>query len=160
MQCEICGTAKGDFTQSIIEGAILNVCNNCSKFGAVIQKHSIEEPVKKIEASQGFRYHEPNENIVENYATLIKEAREKKKINQEELANAIAEKSSIVYKIESGTLTPEIKMCKKLEQFLGIKLINVESPAIIKEGKKDLDFKNKKLTIGDVIRLKFDVNKK
>ena len=163
MQCEICGAGKGEFSQAIIEGSILLVCNNCSKFGAVIEQHqTTQDDEKKPDAGKGFHYSEPAENIVDNFSSIIKVAREKKKLTQEELANAVAEKESVIHKIESGNLTPSIKTSKKLEQYLGVKLIIQEKKQQITYQQKEskLDLKSQKVTIGDLLKLKFNADKK
>ena len=165
MQCEICGATKGEFHQAIIEGSILQVCTRCSKFGAIIEEHPKidEEEPKKADAGnagKGFHYTEPAENIVDNFQSIVKAAREKKHLTQEQLANAVAEKESVIHKIEAGTLTPPIKTCKKLEQYLGIKLIVQEKKQQIKYQEPKLDFKSQKTTIGDLITFKFNADKK
>ena len=162
MQCDICGREKGNFVNAIIEGSLLNVCETCSKFGAVIEKHEESDDDKpEINASQGFHYTEPAENIVEDFSRIIREARERKKLTHEELSMAIAEKESVVQKIESGSLIPSLKASKKLEQYLGIKLIQKE-PIKRHESKEKpvVDFKDKSITIGDLMGVKLDKFKK
>lgn len=160
MQCELCGTNKGGFSQAIIEGSLLEVCHRCARFGAVIEKHADDEPEQPRQAYQSYHYSEPAEHIAPDYPSKIKQAREKKKLSQEELANAVAEKISIIQKIESGSLTPPVKLCKKLEQFLQVKLILQQPMQHPKEEKKQLDLRNQKLTIGDLLSFKFHAHKK
>jgi len=162
MQCELCGTNKGEFSKAIIEGSILEVCHRCSRFGAVIEQHAEEQPEPQSQprqAYQSYHYSESAEHIDTASISRIKQAREKKHLTQEELANAIAEKLSVIQKIESGSLTPPVKLCKKLEQFLQVKLILAQPPQT-KEEKKQLDLRNQKLTIGDLLSLKFHAHKK
>lgn len=165
MQCELCGSSKGEFSQAIIEGSLLEVCPRCSKFGAVIQKHPEhpEQPGQPTEQHrqtyQSYHYSEPAEHIAADYASKIKLAREKKKITQEDLANAVAEKLSIIQKVESSTFTPPVKLCKKLEQYLQIKLVLAQLPPPPPQEKK-LDLKDHKLTIGDLLGFKFHAHKK
>ena len=166
MQCDICGKEKGNFVNAIIEGSLMTVCESCSKFGAVIEKHeekNDDNPKAKADAGKGFTYSDPAENIIQDFSKVIKEAREKKKMNHEELASSIAEKESVIQKIESGSLTPSVKTAKKLEQYLNIKLIQKEQQLRKPEQKQENqspDFKNKTLTIGDLMGVKLDKFKK
>jgi len=84
-----------------------------------------------------------------NYPSLIKREREKKGMKISELASAIKEKSSVISRLERGTLSPSFTLAGKLENFFDIKLI-LEY--------KDEDFspgggEGKSLTIGDVVDL-------
>lgn len=160
MQCELCGSSKGEFSQAIIEGSLLEVCPRCAKFGAVIQKHpEQDQPSHQQQAWQSYHYSEPAEHIAADYASKIKLAREKKKITQEELANAVAEKLSVLQGVESSSLIPPVKLCKKLEQYLQIKLVLAQLPPPPPQEKK-LDLKDHKLTIGDLLGFKFHAHKK
>ncbi|MBC7114208.1 MAG: TIGR00270 family protein, partial [Archaeoglobi archaeon] len=88
----------------------------------------------------------PVEDIIPNYSEVIREARERLGLSQEELARKIKEKVSLIRKIERGELTPEEKVARKLEKELGIKLMErIESPKI---EKKELP---STLTLGDVV---------
>ncbi len=145
--CEICGKRFDNLEKAIVEGVLINVCHDCSKFGKVI---TIKKPLIEPERIISVQRKEETEDIVDNYAELIKQAREKKGLKQEELAMNIAEKESIIHKIETGSLKPSFKLARKLEQFLGIKLIELQ------EEKKDLslNLKDNGLTIGDLLRIK------
>ncbi len=142
MQCEICGKDT-NLVKAIIEGIELNVCSNCAKFGSVIKiaPKFVPKP-KKVVVEQ------PEEGIVEDYGKLIKNAREKLGLKQEELALKLNEKHTLVHKWECNELKPTIESAKKLEKFLGIKLMQVY---------KKIDFEKPKtsegLTIGDIIKI-------
>src|SRR3989338_4977363 len=58
----------------------------------------------------------------QDYSQLIKEAREKLGLRQDEFGIQISEKVSIVHKIESGHMTPSIQLAKKLQKLLGLRL--------------------------------------
>ena len=85
--------------------------------------------------------------ISRDYARIVKEAREKLGLEQHQLAERIAERESVIHRIESGLLEPPIKLAKKLEISLKIKLIEL----YVEEQKGNVDFRNKALTIGDLI---------
>nr|MBA4404734.1 TIGR00270 family protein [Nanoarchaeum sp.] len=142
--CEICGKVSEVF-DAIVEGAMVKVCGRCSKHGNVVsvQKKAISTKIEK----DPFEYVDV---IVDNYAELIKEGREKKELNHEELAKAIAEKESTIAQVEAGNMKPNFKLAKKLAVFLNIELIeHVESS---KESYKSIDFKSSSLTIGDLLK--------
>lgn len=62
-------------------------------------------------------------DLIENYGEIIRKARMKMGISQEELAKQISEKLTIIKKIEQGTFKPSIELARKLEKFLKIKII-------------------------------------
>lgn len=149
MNCEICGK-NTELCGTMIENTKLNVCKDCSSFGNVIEKKE-EVAEEKINFVRRDAIQESNEIIVDEYAGLVKTAREKKNMTQEELGKAIAEKESIIHKIESGHMAPQMKTAKKLEQFLKIKLITKYEGNEI--GIK-LDFKDDTMTIGDIMKIR------
>ena len=145
--CEICGKKFENLTKAIVEGVMVEVCSECSKYGKVVSvRKPLIEPRRVISVKTQTVY----EDITEGYAYLVKNAREKKGLKQEELAKNIAEKESVIQKIESNSMKPTVQLAKKLEQFLGISLMEEI------EEKKDvnLNLKDSGLTIGDLIKLK------
>ena len=90
------------------------------------------------------------DGIVSDYSVKIRESREKLELTQKELGEKIAEKESIIHKIETGLMEPSLKLAKKLENFLKIKLIEIYGEDKIKK----IDFKSDKLTIGDLLDMK------
>ena len=133
-----------------IEGTELNVCKSCSSFGTVISEPKKVEPNKRKKKPVK---EEPEiiESVVENYPQLVKSKREKLGLKQEELAAKLAERTSLLQKIETGNFTPSLKMAAKLEKHLGIKLIEKIEDKPSQQTQKS---KGKKLTIGDIIKLK------
>lgn len=130
----------------------LNVCNDCSKHGKVLRRI---RPVQKVEKSNSSsREKEPKKEIVEKiiqgYGKIIKDAREGLKLKQEDFAKKINEKESFLQKIESSHHEPNIELAKKIEKFLGVKLVEEEKVEQVK-----IDHINSEaLTIGDIIKLK------
>ena len=127
MICDMCGS-EGKLYKAIIEGAQLNVCQECSKFGKVIGVIKQEAP-RKIKSKIGTidENKEPQTEtmqiIVSDYAEKIKKKRETLGLKQEEFAKKINEKESLVHNVESGRYEPSIELAKKIERFLKIKLI-------------------------------------
>lgn len=148
MPCEICGR-NVETKQAVVEGVMLDVCDDCSRFGNVVEiKKPVEKKEKKIIKEE---IEEDIEVLVDGYPEIIKKARERKGLTQEKLARALAEKESIIQSVESGKIPLSFKLAKKLEQFLGIKLMDsVKQP----HKKVNLNFKSENITIGDLVKLK------
>lgn len=144
VNCELCGNS-GNLVKAIIEGSLLNVCENCAKFGKAIIIKQASLPSKPIKQKTT----EIINIINPDYPKLIKESREKLGLKQEDLAKKIDEKLSVIHKLETGQLQPTILLAKKLEKTLNINLIEV-----YQETHEELNLKDKGLTIGDLIKLK------
>ena len=153
--CEMCGKDAPLF-KTEIEGTYLDVCKDCARFGRIVKQ--IEEPMPvrkdKIQSQRTRPIAVPRkeimESVVENYAELIKNAREKLGLQQNELAVKIAEKDSVLHNIETGRYEPNIALAKKLQRYLHVKL--VEETEITNE--KVAGSKTEELTLGDVIKIK------
>ena len=146
--CEIFGKKYDYLSRAIVEDVMMEVCENCGKFGKVVSsgKSLINLTEKKV-----IMKHKPiEESIAGNYHNIIKKAREDKGLKQEELAKSVAEKESIIHKIETGSLKPSIILAKKLEHFLNINLVELV------EEKKEISFnlKDSEMTIGDMLKTK------
>lgn len=141
MQCEMCGeTIRGTPKLVRVEGAELSVCSRCEKFGTVVQqvrRTDIRPPQKGVAARplpspaggaaqvrhkrDMFDFMEGE--IVDDYATRIRHAREGKGLSQKDLAMQMMEREQLIRKIENSELIPEDDVRKKLEKTLGIRLI-------------------------------------
>ena len=60
---------------------------------------------------------------MEDFNTIVRKARESRGWTREELGAKIYEKVSVINRIESGKMEPDIKLAKKLEKTLNITLI-------------------------------------
>jgi len=151
MQCDMCGSEERLYKTNI-EGTILNVCKNCSKFGKVIGQVKEEIPKEK-KHKEIEKIEEPEEEIIQlvvnDFAARVRKAREKLGLNQEDFAKKIKEKESIVHKLETGEFKPNLDLAKKLEKILRIKLIEE-----YKEEGKATKIKTDELTVGDLIKIK------
>lgn len=129
-----------------IEGTILEVCENCLKFGenlGEIQTSEVKAPVKiKSEIREETVF-------VDNYGELIVESRKKMNLTREEFAKKINERESLIKRIESEKMRPDDKLTEKIERFLGIKLKQLfESKHLEKKSIKG------ELTLGDIVEVK------
>src|SRR3989338_10548295 len=101
MNCELCGY-ESDLVVASIEGVKLKVCDKCSSFGKILE-NKIEN--KGFVKQRSFR-EEVAESVLNEYNDIIKNAREKRSLTQEQLANGLNERVSIIHKIEQGNLKP------------------------------------------------------
>ncbi len=130
MFCEVCGREiVGKPARSLVEGATLIVCKQCSSLGTQLPSfpsrtarpipmpshtHApIERLPKAIEDS----------DLVEEYSIIIKEAREKLGLSQQDLAFKAKEKLTMIQKIEIGKMLPTMRLTKELEHILRVKLL-------------------------------------
>jgi len=142
MTCDMCGKDTKLFRVKI-ENAIMSVCDGCSKFGEVLSEVKKAVEIKSVKKAEN----EVMELIKDNYGLIIKKAREKLGLKQEDLAKQIKEKTSVIHKLENELIEPSLKLAKKLERFLRIKLIEH-----YKEEKKKIDFgESGEMTIGDLL---------
>lgn len=144
MLCEICGETMAE-KKIFVEGTVLNVCEECSKFGSEIRK--MPQPVRKVLARE-----EEVESIVADFARLVRSSREKLGLTQGQLGKKVNEKESVMVRIENGKMQPPISTAKKLESFLGIKLVEKESSA--ETSKKETAGKEEGVTLGDIVKIK------
>ena len=80
-------------------------------------KKNHQEPVRPRTPSRTPQIREPSYEVSEDFNTIIRVAREKKGWSREELAKKIYEKVSVINRIESGKMVPDIKLARKLEKF-------------------------------------------
>jgi putative transcription factor len=130
MQCEICGSdIKGNAVRISTEGAELEVCSKCAQYGKPSDKRSPVSrklsPTEKVIVSYKPKrdaFDRLQEDIISDYANVIRKARESHGLTIEELASKLMEKATLIRKIEREELVPEDAMRKKLEAALSIKL--------------------------------------
>ena len=133
MECEICGkpVPENNPIRAKIEGSVMVVCKECSKLGT-IQKAPPkpkfrQQPKGKTQNNTRNRSYsrndEPSEELIEDFEIEIRKARESKNWSREDLGKKINERVSVITRIETGKMTPDIKLTKKLEKALNIKLL-------------------------------------
>ena len=171
----------------MVEKSVIVTCNGCSGYGEVVcdisheirkktpkkEKEATEKEQKKViekespanlldllgRDDRGWRRRTSHKELVDNYAVLIKNARESKKMKQKELARAINEPSSMIHRMESGHMKPSLDVAKKIQQKLGISLLELV------ETEEGSDIQNQdsgqgkmtpsgKITLGDMIVIK------
>ena len=161
--CEMCGYLGERMHRAIVEGSMLLLCDKCVQFGEVIPMRNVPKDLvnKRLEYYRTHRFASQDlplelndsEFLVKDYAFRIKHAREKLGKTQEEVALDLAERSSLLQKIESGHQEPPLKLAKKLEQYFKIQLLQkMEKDEEIDAS--DFQTPSAGFTIGDVIKFK------
>ena len=89
-------------------------------------------------------------SILPNFSELIKERREKLTLKQEDFAKKINEKVSLIHKMETGHYEPNMKLAKKIERFLRVKITGEDGEENETMGKSD----SGSFTLGDFITVK------
>mgnify|MGYP000215088744 CR=1 FL=1 len=169
VECEFCGQQiTGKTYRVTIEGVTLVVCQQCyiklvKKGGAKQQaiSYTTLKIMPRAPSSLGLkprnikirktprRTAEFEYDIVEDYASRIKKAREKLGWSTSILAQKIKEKETVIKRIESGKLKPTIELAKKLERILKITLLEpIVSEYITRLSPKE------NLTLGDIVVLR------
>ena len=148
VQCEMCGTETGSPEKDKNEGAELEVCDDCADFGTEVKTEETASTSTKYSTSSsgsasssgstssssggtsggggggGSRrdMFDEMDEVVQDYDERIRTAREADDLTQEELANQLNEKASLIRKLERGEVLPSDSMQRKLERALGIDL--------------------------------------
>ena len=165
MQCEICGAQiSGKPHHIIIDRAEMDVCDRCKSFGKEAEKRAPVTSTRRgvppstsntlgsipIKRARRDLFDKMKDQLVEDYADKIKNARESKHMTQEELAGKMLEKVNILRKVERGELVPEEELIKKLERALDVKLTEgiAEPESMGRKGE------SRALTLGDLINVK------
>ena len=139
--CEMCGAEHASLTKVKIEGAKLQLCEQCKTFGTEV--HEAPKPggsTSKYSTAQstptssspttGGQPSRPRRDmfdtmpeIATDYDDEIRSAREAAGLSQEELADRLNEKASLIRKLERGSMLPDDRVRKKLERTLDISLL-------------------------------------
>ena len=163
MQCEVCGQQIfGTPIKAVIEGANLCVCAKCAKLGSGYWKAKTlsKKSSKKIKEPQPTIFHSKrkprpivttNLEIVSDVGTRVRHAREEAGLSHEDLGRKTREKVSVLRKIESGKMVPDLALAEKLEHTLKITLrVPPEEPKVQSVSSS----KSRGTTLGDIIQLK------
>ncbi len=139
MLCEMCGKDVSTWNRVRIEGSLLLLCADCSRFGTVVAGSTAvgAAPVagapttaigerllrssRRMEERDLFR-ELPDLELAPDWAKRIRVAREKLAWTPEDLAKKLNEKKSIILKIESGAFHPPDAMIPKIEHLLKVRL--------------------------------------
>ena len=173
-QCEMCGADQASLTTTKVEGAELELCSSCTDFGTEVRQESTSSGGSKYSttsssgtsssssgssssgpSSSGGSSRRPRdmfddmEEVATDYDDRIRTAREAEGLSQEELANQLNEKASLIRKLERGDTLPTDEVQRKLERALDISLVEGEEV--------DAEWESNDagtMTLGDVVKRK------
>jgi putative transcription factor len=181
VQCEMCGTETSSPNRVKIEGAKLNVCDECTDFGTEIETGSSSSSSTKYSTSSsddnsstgagatntgasttssggggGGRGRKPDmfddiEELAQDYDDQIRQGRERAGLSQEDLAKNLNEKASLIRKLEQGEMLPTDETQEKLEAALEIDL---SAGGSTDDADWESDSSTGEYTLGDVVERK------
>jgi len=136
------------------------VCSKCAKLGSGYWEDKPQRRAKRImklqpklsihRKKQGPTVPEALE-LVSDFSLRIRRAREGLDLSHEDLGRKIGEKVSVLRKIESGKMAPDLMLAEKLEHALKIKLLVPPSePKVASVGLSQ----PREITLGELVRLK------
>ncbi len=149
--CELCGK-QASLVPTLIETVKMDVCTACTRFGQVLQQRQVAAVLQKKQEEQQRKRHreEPQLSIVEDYADRIRKKREQLGLKQVDLARMIAERESLIQKMETSQFEPPLDLAKKLEKYLHIRLIvEIKEDAVMPGQEKSEGF-----TLGHFMKAK------
>jgi len=175
VQCEMCGTETSSPNRIKVEGAELDVCDNCTEFGTEVDtgdssgststKYSTSSSSTSSSSASntgttttssggGARQQDMFDDIEElaqDYDDVIRQGREQAGLSQEDLARDLNEKASLIRKLEQGEMLPTDEIQTKLERSLGIDLTAGGSTD---DTEWESDSEAGEYTLGDVVERK------
>ncbi|MFB6268200.1 MAG: multiprotein bridging factor aMBF1 [Halodesulfurarchaeum sp.] len=177
VQCEMCGAETPSPTTIKIEGAELQVCDDCVDFGTeVTQDTGGSTSTKYSTSSSGSGgssgtatssgsssgggggssssrrdMFDEMEEIAPDYDERIRDAREAADLTQEELSDSINEKVSLIRKLERGDMVPNDEVQRKLERRLDISL---SGGGEVGDEEWESEGGEQGLTLGDMVKRK------
>ena len=160
MLCEMCGTESASLETRKVSGSVLRLCSSCGEMGSqtsfresIGHRAYVAQALEKRKQRERYEDIEPDEYVlVSNYGSMVRRAREKKGLDHASLASKISEKKSILTSVEAGNMKPNEKLIKKLENSLGIKLVE----KVEVESAPSSNQSSKALTMGDLLKQAMD----
>ncbi|MFB6183807.1 MAG: multiprotein bridging factor aMBF1 [Haloarculaceae archaeon] len=178
VQCEMCGTETNSPNRIKVEGAELDVCDDCTEFGTEVTtadsssttstKYSTSSSSSSSSSSgrsgssgggggsggsSGRRrdMFDEMDEVAQDYDERIRSAREAAGLSQEDLARQLNEKASLIRKLEHGDVLPSDDVQRKLERELDIDL---SEGATTEETEWEGGSASGEYTLGDVVERK------
>ena len=151
--CDLCGAPiRGKGHTVVYEGGVVTVCDACY---ARIAKYAKPYREEKVQAKNTVQHQRrPKEEkelmVVDDYAVIIKNARERLKMTQKDLADKLKVSENIIKRFEGGKLKPTIDQARALEKILGVKLVE-EVPS---GGEASSRVRLDELTLGDIVNIR------
>ncbi|MFX1337962.1 MAG: multiprotein bridging factor aMBF1 [Promethearchaeota archaeon] len=162
--CPICGgKIWGKGQKVLIEGAKITVCQSCAQYGKKIIPKTEISSIKRISinkqkntisksSNKSIIPLEPSIEIVSDYSKRIRNARMQKNLTQEQFAQKLNEKPSLIRRIESGKVEPNLKLAKKIEEVYNIQILKATDE--IKVNTEKYMKKSSTTSMGDIAFIK------
>ncbi|PSP92898.1 TIGR00270 family protein [Halobacteriales archaeon QS_4_62_28] len=145
VQCEMCGKDVASPSRVKIEGAELDVCDECTDFGTEVRTEESASTSTKYSTSSSSSgssdsgssgtsgssgsssrprndMFDEMDELAQDYDDRIRNARESRSLSQEDLARELNLKASLIRKLERGDTLPSDDVQTKLERELDISL--------------------------------------
>ncbi len=129
--CEVCGSPlRAPPNRVEIDGAVMVVCNNCARLGKQIGPPA-PTPAPRLRSGPRLgaprvsapRPVETDYEVDPDYNVIIRQAREKLGLSQEQLGSILNEKPSVIKMVESKKLKPDMTLTRKLMHELKVNLL-------------------------------------
>lgn len=140
--CDVCGKLAS--MRAVIEGAEVNVCPLCSRFGRVIQASR--------QQAQFIASREPEVQLIKGYGKAIETSRTALGFSRHDLAKKLNMREADLLHFEEEKVKPAEAEAKKLEAVLKIRLLRSSEQAETEVSAKKAP--GKALTLGDVVVIK------
>ena len=132
--CEVCGSPlRASPNRVEIDGATMVVCNNCARLGkplgpsapSRLRVSPMQNALRTMSQQQrpSDRPPEVEYDVDPDYNVMIRQAREKLGLSQEQLGKLLNEKPSVISMVESKKLKPDMTLTRKLMHELKIPLL-------------------------------------
>ena len=152
MTCELCGL-DSKLSDEVIEGTLMKGCKKCGGYGDVISIEtknygsgkSIQKVPRKIFVEDSVNF------VIEGAGKLVKDARENKGLKQAQFASMVGLKESLIHKLETSLMKPDLATAKKIERILDIKIVEGYGDP---DSATQLNLNDEDLTVGDLIKFK------
>ncbi len=152
-------------SRASVESVELSVCSGCARYGkllappnyatdsANVSSHRYSENRRSSSHLSAINpkkltKQEKEWKMVDGFSKIIRAAREKSNLSQQDFAVFLQEKVSLVGKWEAGTVKPNLETARKLEKLLGVTLLELDEIIGLTTASSK---KSGELTVGDLI---------
>ena len=124
LTCEICGRpVDGAPSKVTMDGAVLSVCRQCAGRGKPYQPPPSPPRRFNLAPRPSRAIEEPELEADPQCGPMVKQARERLGLTQEQLGRAINVKASVVSHVESGKMKPDLALARTLGRYLKVDLL-------------------------------------
>ena len=165
MNCEMCGRPiKGRPILAKVEGAVMELCVVCAKFGEKLAspKPVAPAPQKKVSTVTPSRtkFHDKTERRYDKFeehwevspdiGNLVRKYRIDLGLTQKQLATRTNIATTILNRIESGKFIPPLEIARKLEKVMNITLVTISEDVVPPPHSSPTGSP----TLGDIVKIK------